>query len=148
MERPAATGRGDSPGGALPAALRAVQPGARSHRLRRVVSLHDGLRLHDGARGWRRAADAAGARYSPKHSSPRLPPGVRARTGSSVPTPKHGPRNGVCVDDLHRAGVEHDVLVLLVAEIRAAGFGCGRAFVEDVLVATFLPARPLLRRNL
>src|SRR5437879_5034525 len=138
MERPAAAGRGDSPGGALPAALRAVQPDARSHRLRRVFPFHAGLRLHDGARVRRRAADAAAARYSPKHSGPRLPAGFCAWTGSSVSAPKHGPRTGVRVDDLHRPGVEHDILVLLVAEIRAAGFGCRRAIVEDVLVATLL----------
>src|SRR5205809_2665554 len=147
MERPAATGRGDSPGGALPAALRDVQPGAWSHRLRRVVPVHAGLRLRDGARGWGRAVDAAAARYSPKHSRPRLPAGARARTGPPVSASKPGPRNGVRVDDFHRTSVEHDVLVLFVAEIRAAGLARGRAFVEDVLVATFLPARPLLRRN-
>src|SRR5437762_5788302 len=147
MEWPAGTGRRGSPGGALSAALRAVQPGARSHRVRSVVSVHAGLRLYDGARGWRRAADAASARYSPKHSGARIPPGVRARTGSPVSSPKHGPRDGVRVDDFHRTSVEHDVLILLVAEIRAAGFGCRRAFVEDVLVATFLPARPRVCRN-
>src|SRR2546425_3322353 len=147
MERPAATGRGDSPGGAFPAALRAVQPGAWSHRLRRVVPVHPGLRLRDGARGWRRAVDAAGARYSPKHSGPRLPAGARARTGPPVSAPKPGPRNGVRVDDFHRTSMEHDGLILLVVEIRAAGFGCSRAFVEDVVVATFLPARALVRRN-
>src|SRR6266516_5545175 len=140
MERPAATGRGDSPGGGLPAALRAVQPGAWSHRLRCVVSIHAGLRLRHGARGWRRAFDAAGARYSPKHSGPRLPAWARARTGPSVSASKPGTRNGVRVDDFHRTSVEHDFLILLVAEIRAAGFGCGRALVEDVLVETFLPA--------
>src|SRR5438552_3493188 len=145
MERPDATGRGNSPGGALPAALRAVQPGAWSHRLRRVVPVHAGLRLRDGARGWRRAADAAGARYSPKHSGPRLLAGARDRTGASVSASKPGARNGIRVNDFHRTSVEHDILILLVAEIRAAGFRCCRAFVEDVLVATFLPARPLVR---
>src|SRR2546427_5460418 len=147
MERFAAPCRGDSPGGGLPAALRAVQPGAWIHRLRCVVPVYAGLRLRDGARGWRRAVDAAGARYSPKHPGPRLPARARARTGPFVSASKPGPRNGVRVDDFHRSSVEHDVLLLLVAEIRAAGFGCGRAFVEDVLVATFLPARPLVRRN-
>src|SRR6266540_2041916 len=121
MERPAAAGRGDSPGGALLAALRAVQPGAWSHRLRRVVSVHAGLRLRDGARGWRRAVDAAAARYSPKHPGSRLPAGTRARTGPSVSASKPGPRNGVRADDCHRAGVEHDVLILRFAEIRVAG---------------------------
>src|SRR5439155_13272072 len=147
MERPAATGCRDSPGGALPSPLRAVQSGARSHRLRRVVPVHGGLRLRDGARGWRRAADAAGARYSPKHSGPRLPARVRARTGPPVSASKPGPGNGVRVDDFHRTSLEHDVLILLVAEIRAAGFGCGRAFVEAALVGTFLPPRPRVRGN-
>src|SRR6266566_797452 len=140
MERPAATGRGDSPGGELPAALRAVQSGTRSHRLRCVVPFHAGLRLRDGARGRRRAVDAAGARYSAKHPGPRLPAGARARTGPFVSESKPGPRNRVRADDFHRTSVEHDILILLIAEIRAAGFGRRRAFGEDVLVGTFHPS--------
>ena len=45
------------------------------------------------------------------------------------------------------AGVEHDVLVLLVAKVGAAGFGGGRPFGADVVVGTVLPAGPFLCRN-
>src|SRR5213593_738485 len=124
MERPAPAGRRHSPGGALPASLRIVQPHAWRYRLRRVIPLHDDIWLRDGAGGRRRAIDAAGARYSSEHPGPRLPAGAGARTGPSVSTPKPGPRDGVGVDDFHRTSVEYDVLLLRVAEIRAAGSGC------------------------
>lgn len=67
MDRTAATSPGDSSGGALFAALHAVQFIAWRYCLRRIVRVHDGVWLHDGAGGRCGAGDVAHARHFAKH---------------------------------------------------------------------------------
>ena len=85
-----------------------------------VARLHARLRHDRRALETRREGDDPAPRHRAGNPGPRLPAGARPRHGRALPALERRSRARLHPDDLHRPGLEHDVLVLRLAALDSA----------------------------